>query len=104
MVSASGYIVLTCRFAQEPGGPWEAECLELGAATFADTMDQAQTELAELIELQLNTLEDMGAARAYFKKHNIVFHRTEPKPTAHDVKVRVGEFVTRVAEPILAVM
>ena len=91
------YILLTVRLAKDDDH-WEAECIELGTATFADTLDAALEEVVALIELKMNTLEDLGAARAFLHKHGITLHRTAPKDTARQVGVRPGEVVARVPQ------
>lgn len=37
------------------GAHWLGECVELGTATFADTLAQVSAELGELVELHLET-------------------------------------------------
>lgn len=74
-------VVLRLRFWKE-GHHWLGECLELGTATFADTLDQAQTELLEMIDLHLNTLEGMGARAEFFNKFKIRLYKTDDQMPA----------------------
>ena len=39
------------------GQQWVGECQELGTSTFGDSFEEVETELIELVELHLNTLE-----------------------------------------------
>ncbi|HZP95370.1 MAG TPA: hypothetical protein VFC31_03405 [Candidatus Limnocylindria bacterium] len=63
-------VVLTVRFTQD-GDQWLAECVELGTATYADSFEDVQAEIAELIELHLSTLEQTGQRAKFFKEHGI---------------------------------
>ena len=69
-------VVLKVGFKQE-GDQWVAECLELGTATFGDTLGEVQAEIKELIELHLNTLEQTGRRDAFFKEHKIKLYLTD---------------------------
>lgn len=56
------YIVLTFLIEQE--GPfYVSKCLELGVASFGDDEKDAYGNLADAVEVYLNTLEDLGTAR-----------------------------------------
>lgn len=63
-------IVLTFEFSQELN-QWVGLCLELGASAFADTFEQAQLELRESVELQLNEMEKLTETRLYLSKKNV---------------------------------
>lgn len=53
---------------------WEAYCEELGTATFAPTLREAKALLKEMVELHLQTLEDVGEKERFFREHNIGIH------------------------------
>ena len=101
MARREGHILLTIRFFQE-GDQWTARCEELGTATCADTLDEANEAISSLILLHLNTLEDVGERKAFFAEHGIEFHRGKPKTPSRParVSIRVGELVRRITEPI----
>ncbi len=59
-------------------GQWLGECLELGTATFADTLEEVQEELVEAIALQVNEVDRDGFAEEYLAERGV--------ETAHTVK------------------
>lgn len=67
---ATGSLVVTLVFRQE-GELWTGECVELGTATFGRSFEQTRSELVELIELHLNTLEDVGERERFLEEHSI---------------------------------
>lgn len=73
---AQGFVILTLAFRQD-GRRWTGECLELGTATYARTLKQTQDELAEMVTLHLNSLEDVGECERFFKEHGIRFYRDD---------------------------
>ncbi len=77
-MSVKGFVVLTLVFRKE-GRVWTGECLELGTATYGRSIEKGKQELVELVELDLNTLEDVGEREHFFKKHNVKFY-TEHEP------------------------
>ena len=99
MERVEGYILLTVRFARE-GDQWTAECQELGTAACGDTLEEAEGAIKDLIELHLNSLEELGERAAFFEKHGIKFHRTRPEDAKRRIQVRPGEFVTCLTERV----
>ena len=65
-----GHIRLTFK-AYRDGEQWTAECLELGTASCADSMEGAFDALAEATELYLETLEDEGERERIFAEREI---------------------------------
>lgn len=65
-----GHIRLTFK-AYRDGNQWTAECLELGTASCADSMEGAFDALAEATELYLETLEDEGERQRVFAEREI---------------------------------
>ena len=51
-----GYVTLTFSFEQE-GIEWVGTCLELGTSTFADTLEECQVALEDLVTDHLDVLE-----------------------------------------------
>ena len=98
-----GYVVLTLKLKQnKKRGIWEGVCLELGTATFADTMEDTLAELRELITLDLNGLEQIGERERFFKKNRIALHRTStrPQPARTPVPSQTGEIYTPIYQQI----
>lgn len=52
-------------------GKWLAECLELGTATYAETLDAARAELLEGVSLHLNQVEQMGFMNEFLQEHGV---------------------------------
>jgi len=77
-MNTEGYVVFTFEFRKETRG-WSAYCEELGTATFASSLLEAERRLEEAVELHLNTLEDVGERERFFQEHNIKFHRVKPR-------------------------
>lgn len=74
-----GYIILTFAFRKE-GRVWTGTCLELGTSTYGRSFEKLKKELAELVEVHLNTLEDVGERERFFAENGIVFHSTGNPP------------------------
>lgn len=68
-----GFVILTLEFRQE-GPYWLGRCRELSTSTYAKRFSQVRKELAEMVELHLNTLEQVGERERFFKEHNIRFY------------------------------
>lgn len=95
MAQAGGYIEVTIRFFKE-GKQWTAQCVELGTATCADTLEDAQVAIDDMIELHLNSLEQLGICEAFLGKHGVIFHKGSVSQSAgcqREVPVRTGELV-----------
>ncbi len=99
-----GYIILTIRLREE-GDKWTAECLELGTATFGESMDDAEHTLYEAIELHLNTLETVGERKRFFSAHGIRFHKVKPRQKIVRAQVPLARhtFTTRYVQPVPAI-
>jgi hypothetical protein len=63
-------ILLTVEF-REYSGQWLTECLELGTATYADSLEKARQEIGESIILQLGSVEELGFVEEYLREHNV---------------------------------
>ena len=68
--SADYVFHLTFEFQQEEG-QWVGACLELGTAAHADSLEQAQEELGEAVELQLDGMEQLCDIRDYLKDNGV---------------------------------
>ena len=74
--SFSGYVTLTLSFEQE-GSEWVGVCLELGTSTFADTLEECQVELEDLVTDHLDVLEEVGERERLFQEWGIDVHTDE---------------------------
>ena len=63
-------ILLTIDF-KEHSGQWLAECLELGTATHADSLEEVRREIRDNITLQLGSVEDLGFTDECLRDHNV---------------------------------
>ena len=90
VMKKKGYIVVTFKFRRD-GKKWSAFCEELGTATFGRSIQEAQRKLEDLVLLHLDTLEDVGEIRSFFKEFNIAFHSHAPKK--NEIKIS-GPFDT----------
>ena len=63
-------IILTADLKQERT-KWLAECLELGTATYGETLDEARNDLLEAVTLQLNEVQQMGFIEDYLVDHGV---------------------------------
>lgn len=61
---------LTLDYQQEEG-QWVGVCLELGTSAFADTLEQADLELREAVELQVNGMEQLGYLHEYLEAREV---------------------------------
>ena len=75
----SDYISLTVSFYWEKDGLWTAECLELGTSTFGNSFEDVNEKISEAILLHLNTLEEVGERKRFFKENNIKIIHYKPK-------------------------
>ena len=56
--------------------------MELGTSTFADTLEECQSELLEFVEAHIDVLEEIGERDRFFQKWGITLRDT-PVPPAH---------------------
>jgi len=62
--------VLTFEYSNE-GESWVAECLEMGTVAEADTLEEVQKDIIEAVELQLDSMEEMGFMDGFLREHGI---------------------------------
>ena len=62
--------ILTVKYHREDD-KWLGECIELGTATFAETLEEVRQELNEAIALQVNDMDQLGFAREYLADHGV---------------------------------
>ena len=74
MAKSGGYIEVTVRFFKE-GDQWTAQCVELGTATCADTLEEAETAIEDMVHLHLDALGDVGERQKFLKAHGVTLHR-----------------------------
>jgi len=76
-MTSAGYIIVTLQFWRE-GDQWVGLCPELGTSVCGDTIEDAEQALKNAIPLHLNTLEDVGERRRFFREHRIHLYRKKP--------------------------
>ena len=64
------FVHLTFSFVQEDG-QWCGNCIELGAAAFADTLEQARAQLSDSANLQLTGVERLNELPEYLDKNGV---------------------------------
>ena len=101
MLQVAGYVELTLKFAKE-GSQWTAECVELGTATCGDSFEEVADEIGPLIELHLNSLEQIGTRAAFFRKHGIRFSKAKPAPRRRRLSVDDDDIVQPFPAPVAA--
>ena len=74
-------ILLTIDF-KERAGQWLAECLELGTAAYADTLEDARREIRDNVMLQLGSVEELGFIEEYLRQHNVSLLSMETPATS----------------------
>ncbi|MDE0270437.1 MAG: hypothetical protein OXI70_02915 [Chloroflexota bacterium] len=93
---ATAYVAMTFEFQRE-GDQWLGQCLELGTATFGDTVDEVADELADLVQLHLNSLEDVGERERFFERQEIpVFLDRTPQKVTRPLPINAGSVFTQV--------
>lgn len=97
-----GFVILTLVFRQE-GRRWLGECVELGTATYSNTLKRTHAELVEMVELHLNTLEQTGERQRFFDENGIKFYadHQQPKKVTQDLPVDESIYVHPHPFPIL---
>ena len=63
--------VLTLKFHRE-NTAWLGQCIELGTAMFADTLEDVRRELHEAVVLQVNEMARLSDAKAYLADHGVL--------------------------------
>jgi len=96
---ADKFIVLTLVFEQE-GDVWTGLCKELGTAAFGDSIEEAKEVLRDLVELHLNSLEDVGECENFLKERHVkVFSVGSRRKKPADVSIKdsfpLGSFITK---------
>jgi len=77
-MKTGGYIIVTCIFKKE-GNRWTGYCKELGTVSLGRSISEAARNMKEALELNLNTLEDVGERARFFRDNNVSFHKQKPK-------------------------
>jgi predicted RNase H-like HicB family nuclease len=72
-----GYIQLTMKLYKDKDGRWVGECVELGTSNYGDTIEEAEEQLDESVQLHLNTLEMLGERDRFFQENNIKVYKSK---------------------------
>ena len=76
-MTKSGYVVLTFQFEQEDDA-WVGKCVELGTATWAESLTQLEEELRDLVGLHLTTLQETGRLGQVLNEYGVKMHEEMP--------------------------
>ena len=96
----AGFVLLTGIVEQEDD-QYTATCLELGTATCADTPEEARHNLDEAVQLEIETLEELGERARVFKEKGIkVWGVDDDRVPYLELPVRLDHLVG--AEPVKA--
>jgi len=80
-------VILTVEIKRE-GERWVGRWVELGTATFGDSVDEVHEELVDLVVLHLNGLEDAGEQERFFEAHGIkVYQDSVPQEVERPVPI-----------------
>ena len=82
---AMKYAALTFSFERE-GDVWVGVCLELGTSTYADTLEECQSELLEFVEAHIDVLEEIGERDRFFQKWGITLQDTPAPPAQFTIR------------------
>ena len=95
------YIILTIIFNKEKDGKWTARCKELGTSTFANTFDEVHEDMREAVTLHLNTLEDVGERKRFFKERGIKLYTSKPpRSIPVDTEMSINSYLHQFVQPI----
>ena len=89
-----GFVHLTLHY-EKSDDVWVAECQELGTVTEADTLEQAQSQLKEAVNLQLEQMDALGQVQGFLQEHNVRLHSVKRRATR-----RAGGWATPEAGPV----
>ena len=90
-MSVTGYIVLTFQF--EPDDDvWVGKCVELGTATWAESLVQLEGELRDLVGLHLVTLEDNGQMGQVLDEWGVKICADMPSETSASLPVSSWDY------------
>ena len=79
-MTTTGYVVLTFRFEPEDD-VWFGKCVELGTATWAESLARLEEELRDLVDLHLVTLEKNGQLGQVFDEWGVKLYADMPAET-----------------------
>ena len=84
--SETRFVVLTFCFEPEDSG-WFGKCIELGTATWAESLVALEGELRDLVDLHLVTLEETGRLGQVFEEWGVKLHVNMPTATSINLPV-----------------
>lgn len=97
------YIILTVKF-QKEGDVWTAQCLELGTATDADSLEEAEEAIEEAILLHLEGIEEAGERERFFAEHRIKVHHHKSQKVSIPISFEKGVYFKTLVQPISALV
>lgn len=100
-METKGFVVLTLDFRKEDD-VWLGRCKELGTSTFADTLEEVNKELQDLIVLHLNGLGQAGEINRFFSEHGIEYHTMPVRSVQSEISLDQDEFIQVRSFPLKA--
>ncbi len=75
MAEQLGHVVLTFAFERGDNNNWVGTCLELGTSTYANSLQEVEEALHELVTEHLSLLEQYGERERFFREWGIELHQ-----------------------------
>jgi predicted RNase H-like HicB family nuclease len=103
MKDGDRFVELTFKVAPEDD-QYSAFCIELDLATCGDTLDEAQKNILEAVDVHLATLAEIGDLKRFLKDKGVqvkTYRRSRRTLPSREVNVSLGEWAqrSRVAVP-----
>ncbi len=100
------YIVVTM-IIEETEDAFEAECIEIGTASFGDTLDEARKNIIEATLCHIEALHDIGELHHFLKERKIrvkTYHtpKTAPRRRHFEVNARPDAWASQSLVPVPA--
>ena len=86
MATTPGEFTVECKIEKEEGG-YSSICKKLGVASCGDNIDEALENLADAIDVHLQTLKDIGQLDQFLKEKGVT-------PVVDDSRTKQGTSVT----------
>ena len=75
------FMPLTMEYVSQEGN-WVGACLEIGASSFADELDEMKSRLFEAVDLQLSEMERLGFLEEFLQDHSVSAYPIPPLESA----------------------
>ena len=83
MKTSVDYVVLTLQYTRDDKEDvWLGSCMETAGCTYAETLDECQTKMTELMVDYFAGLEEIGELEASLKRWGVKVYSADPADTA----------------------